>query len=85
MIVGLQGSGKTTTTAKIGRMLKARRKSPYLVPADVARPAAIAQLLKLAADNGLGAYEHDGRESPLVLAGKALVAARQKVEMPCRR
>src|SRR5262245_2298979 len=36
MMVGPQGSGKTTTSAKLGRLLKARRRYPYLVPADVA-------------------------------------------------
>src|SRR5206468_3739060 len=77
MIVGLQGSGKTTTTAKIGRLLKSRQKSPFLVPADVARPAAITQLLRLAKDNGLGAYEHEGTEPPLAIVRKAMIAARQ--------
>ncbi|HEY2919722.1 MAG TPA: signal recognition particle receptor subunit alpha, partial [Candidatus Binatia bacterium] len=42
MLVGLQGSGKTTTLAKLARYLKRERKrNPYLVPADVYRPAAI--------------------------------------------
>ena len=45
MLVGLQGGGKTTTIAKLARYLKTQRgRSPYLVPADVYRPAAIEQL-----------------------------------------
>jgi len=78
MMVGLQGSGKTTTTAKIGRLLKARRKFPFLVPADVARPAAIEQLVRLAKDNDLAVHEHEGTEAPLAVVRKAMVAARQK-------
>jgi signal recognition particle subunit SRP54 len=78
MIVGLQGSGKTTTTAKIGRLLKARGKFPFLIPADIARPAAIAQLVKLAHDAGLGVYEHDGSASPVEVARRGMVQARQK-------
>jgi len=45
MLVGLQGSGKTTTVAKLARYLKNElKRTPYLVPADVRRPAAIEQL-----------------------------------------
>ena len=78
MLVGLQGSGKTTTTAKIGRLLKARRRFPFLVPADIARPAAIAQLVKLATDAGLGVLDHDGKDTPLGVVKKGMIAARQK-------
>src|SRR5207249_5636522 len=49
MLVGLNGSGKTTTTAKLARWLHAERwRTPYLVPADVYRPAATLQLETLA-------------------------------------
>ncbi|MEJ2033185.1 MAG: signal recognition particle receptor subunit alpha, partial [Deltaproteobacteria bacterium] len=44
MLVGLQGSGKTTTSGKLARLLKGKGRHPYLVPADVYRPAAIDQL-----------------------------------------
>jgi signal recognition particle subunit SRP54 len=48
MMVGLQGSGKTTTSAKLAlRLRRELKKKPYLVPADVYRPAAIEQLKKL--------------------------------------
>lgn len=49
MLVGLQGSGKTTTAAKLALHLRRMKRRPYLVPADVYRPAAIDQLHKLAA------------------------------------
>ena len=44
MMVGLQGSGKTTTAAKLAKRLKLEQKAPFLVAADVYRPAAIDQL-----------------------------------------
>ena len=47
MLVGLQGSGKTTTAGKLAVFLRKQGKRPYLVPADVYRPAAIDQLTKL--------------------------------------
>lgn len=47
MLVGLQGSGKTTTAGKLAVHLRKKGKKPYLVPADVYRPAAIDQLIKL--------------------------------------
>ncbi len=47
MLVGLQGSGKTTTAGKLAVFLRKRGRKPYLVPADVYRPAAIDQLNKL--------------------------------------
>ena len=48
MLVGLQGSGKTTTAGKLALYLKGQGKKPLLVPADVYRPAAIEQLTRLA-------------------------------------
>lgn len=47
MLVGLQGSGKTTTAGKLAVFLRKKGRKPYLVPADVYRPAAIDQLTKL--------------------------------------
>ena len=44
MMAGLQGSGKTTTAGKLAKMLKGKGRTPYLIPADVYRPAAIDQL-----------------------------------------
>ena len=47
MLVGLQGSGKTTTAAKLGMWLKKAGHYPYLVPVDIYRPAAIEQLVRV--------------------------------------
>lgn len=47
MMAGLQGSGKTTTSGKLAKMLKDKGRKPYLVPADIYRPAAIDQLTVL--------------------------------------
>lgn len=47
MMIGLQGAGKTTTTGKLAVFLRKKGRKPYLVPADVYRPAAIEQLQKL--------------------------------------
>jgi signal recognition particle subunit SRP54 len=57
MLVGLQGSGKTTTAAKLARHLMSIDRRVCLVPADVYRPAAIDQLRVLARETGAGFYE----------------------------
>jgi signal recognition particle subunit SRP54 len=58
LLAGLQGSGKTTTAAKLAKHLRdARNLMPLLVPADTARPAAREQLEQLAMENGLKAFE----------------------------
>jgi len=56
MLVGLQGSGKTTTAAKLALHLRRMKRRPYLVPADVYRPAAIDQLHKLASQLDVPAF-----------------------------
>ena len=53
MVAGLQGSGKTTSVGKLALRLKSAGRKPYLVPADVYRPAAIDQLTKVASDLGI--------------------------------
>ena len=59
-LVGLQGSGKTTTAAKLAKRLQLEQKAPYLVAADVYRPAAIDQLVELAGRVKVGIHaEHD--------------------------
>jgi len=77
LMVGLQGSGKTTTTAKLGAWLKKNGRYPYLVPVDVSRPAAIEQLVKIGTRAGLRVHEHDGSEKPLEIARAGLLAARR--------
>jgi signal recognition particle subunit SRP54 len=64
MLVGLQGSGKTTTAGKLAVMLKGKGRKPYLVPADVYRPAAIDQLVKLAGDIGVEVYKSTTEQKP---------------------
>lgn len=77
LLVGLQGSGKTTTTAKLGLWLKKAGKYPYLVPADVYRPAAIEQLVRVAKSSGLKVYEHDGTSAPLEIVRAGLLEAQR--------
>lgn len=57
MLVGLQGSGKTTTAVKLGRHLKKQGRKPYLIPADVKRPAAFEQLRDLAEREDLSYFD----------------------------
>src|SRR5919202_2862049 len=56
LLVGLQGSGKTTTAGKLARRLKQEQKAPFLVAADVYRPAAIEQLHPLGREVEVGVY-----------------------------
>ncbi|MBW1976047.1 MAG: signal recognition particle protein [Deltaproteobacteria bacterium] len=72
MIVGLQGSGKTTTAAKLALKLKKEKRSPYLVPADIYRPAAIKQLRILAEQAGVSFYEASTHQKPEDIVKKAL-------------
>ena len=75
MLVGLQGSGKTTTAAKLAKRLKGQGKQPYLVPADVQRPAAIEQLKRLGADLGVAVHPSEPTQNPVAIAGAAMEAA----------
>ncbi|MEW6659415.1 MAG: signal recognition particle protein [Thermodesulfobacteriota bacterium] len=75
MLVGLQGSGKTTTAGKLARRLKSQGRQPYLVPADVQRPAAIEQLKRLAGDIGVDVYPTQPDQNPVVIANAAMEAA----------
>lgn len=59
VLVGLQGSGKTTTAAKLAAYLKERGRRPFLVAVDIHRPAAAEQLEKLASDISVPAYSSD--------------------------
>jgi len=77
LLVGLQGSGKTTTTAKLGVWLKKSGRYPYLVPADVYRPAAIEQLVRIGESVGLKVYQHDGSQKPLAIAREGVLQARR--------
>jgi signal recognition particle subunit SRP54 len=79
MLVGLQGSGKTTTLAKLARHLKRdQKRTPYLVPADVYRPAAIEQLKILGAEVELPVYESSPQTSPVAICKQALDEAKKR-------
>jgi len=79
MLVGLQGSGKTTTLAKLARYLKKEKKrSPYLVPADIYRPAAIEQLKILGHELELPVYDSDPQMSAVAICQRALEEAKKK-------
>jgi signal recognition particle subunit SRP54 len=70
------GSGKTTTASKLGLWLKKAGRFPYLVPADVYRPAAIEQLVRVGTSAGLTVHAHDGTAKPIAIARAALEEAR---------
>ncbi|MBI2336184.1 MAG: signal recognition particle protein [Deltaproteobacteria bacterium] len=79
MLVGLQGSGKTTTAAKLALHLKKQRhRLPYLVPADIYRPAAIAQLKTLSERISVSIYPTDPKQDPVKVAQLALREATDK-------
>lgn len=72
MMVGLQGSGKTTSCGKLAKYLKAQRRRPLLVPADVYRPAAIDQLKTLGRQLALDVYESRADQDPVDICRDAL-------------
>jgi signal recognition particle subunit SRP54 len=65
MLVGLHGCGKTTTAGKLARYFQEKKKRPYLIPADVYRPAAIEQLQKLGEELKIDFYRPDATQTPL--------------------
>jgi signal recognition particle subunit SRP54 len=79
MMVGLQGSGKTTTTAKLGRHLKERqRKKVLMASLDVQRPAAQEQLAVLGRQVGVDTLPFIAGEKPVAIAKRAHEAARRQ-------
>jgi len=77
LLAGLQGSGKTTTCAKLAKLLKKDGKSPVLVAADVYRPAAIDQLQTLAGRVGVPCYAPGADLDPVDIARDGVAYARQ--------
>ncbi|HEY4184625.1 MAG TPA: signal recognition particle protein [Polyangia bacterium] len=75
MLVGLQGSGKTTTVGKLARFLEKNHKRPLLVAADVYRPAAIEQLQIIGDKLGIPVYAEPGGSPPLICEKAVRVAA----------
>ena len=79
MMAGLQGAGKTTTVAKLARLLKERdKKKVTVVSADVYRPAAIRQLEVLAEEVGVDFFPSDIEQKPVAIVQAALAHARIK-------
>jgi len=77
LLAGLQGSGKTTSAAKLALHLKGRGRYPLVVAADLARPAAVQQLVTLGRQIGIPVYEPGGRKDPVEVAREGLREARQ--------
>lgn len=78
MMVGLQGSGKTTTAGKLAHYLKEKNFRPGLVPADIYRPAAIDQLHKVGQQAGVEVYPSDPKTNPVEICIQAGEWARQR-------
>lgn len=76
LMVGLQGSGKTTSSAKLAQWLSKNNHTPLLVSVDVYRPAAIEQLRVLCAAHRLGYFDDPGDSDPVSRAEKGLRHAR---------
>ena len=77
MVVGLQGSGKTTSIAKLANLLKKQGNRPLLCACDIYRPAAVDQLVTLARQLDIPVHEEGTSAKPAVIAAHALEKARQ--------
>ncbi len=75
-LVGLQGSGKTTSAGKLALHLKGRGRYPLLVPADLARPAAVTQLMTLGRQTGIPVFDPAGRTDPVEVAREGVREAK---------
>jgi signal recognition particle subunit SRP54 len=75
LIVGLQGSGKTTTAGKLARRLKAEQKAPFLIAADVYRPAAVEQLQTLGKQVDVGVHGEPGVTDVIGIVRRGIEAA----------
>jgi signal recognition particle subunit SRP54 len=77
MLAGLQGSGKTTTAGKLAVYLRKTGRKPYLVPADVYRPAAIDQLIKVGGQVGVPVFPSRTEMNPVDICREAQDAAQK--------
>jgi len=82
MLVGLQGSGKTTTAGKLARLLKDKGRRPLLVAADLQRPAAQEQLATLGKNLGVDVYRNAGGTSAVNVCREAVSQARSRLLDP---
>ena len=78
MLVGLQGSGKTTSAGKLANLLRRQKMRPYLVPADVYRPAAIEQLRTLAKQLDIPCFASSPDMKPVDIVAAAREDARAR-------
>ncbi|HTQ37482.1 MAG TPA: signal recognition particle protein [Pirellulales bacterium] len=78
MLCGLQGSGKTTTCGKLGRLIQQRGRRVMLVAADLQRPAAIDQLHVIGEQLGLAVYSERGAPDPVVVCHNAVRKAKEE-------
>ena len=77
LLLGLQGSGKTTTAAKLAFHLKGKGRKVLLAACDLVRPAAVEQLSVLGEQIGVEVYREDGATDPVKVAKAALARARK--------
>lgn len=77
MMVGLQGSGKTTHCAKLAKLLKSQGKRPLLVACDVYRPAAVKQLQVVGAQIDVPVFSIDGCTDPVKIANEGIEHAKK--------
>ncbi|MCK9227846.1 MAG: signal recognition particle protein [Syntrophorhabdaceae bacterium] len=75
MLIGLQGSGKTTTSAKLAIHIRKMGRKPLLVPSDIYRPAAIDQLVKLGKQINVEAFTMDVVKDPITICKEAKIYA----------
>ncbi len=78
MLVGLQGSGKTTTAVKLAKYISNQGKRTLLVSVDVYRPAAMEQLRVLANETGMAVFQADPKEDPVTICLKAVEEAKSR-------
>ncbi len=79
MLVGLQGSGKTTTAGKLANILRKKGKNPLLVACDVYRPAAIQQLQVVGKQLNIPVYSNETTEDVVQIAKQAMNIAISKL------
>ncbi len=75
MLIGLQGSGKTTTAGKLALFLRKKGRKPLLVPSDIYRPAAIEQLIKIGNQIGIDTFVPKEIKDPLTICKEAKIHA----------
>ncbi|MFA5180337.1 MAG: signal recognition particle protein [Syntrophales bacterium] len=78
MLVGLQGSGKTTTAVKLAKYISKQGKRTLLVSVDVYRPAAMEQLKILANETGMAVFQADAKEDPVTICTNAVEEAKSR-------